>query len=97
MKLDCGGIRFKEDGKLESLIIVGICPKIIRLAVLINNCRLFFDAILTHTGRNYEYNFNSVSFKDLTTINLGDYMDVVGNDLSTTVGNIINCSYKLMN
>ena len=35
-------------------------------------------------------------FKDLKLADPEVYMDAVGNDLGETVGNIINCSYKLM-
>lgn len=44
---------FKNNGKLKLLIIVGTRPEIIRLAVVINKCRKYFDVILAHTGRNY--------------------------------------------
>ena len=36
-------------------------------------------------------------FKDLKLADPEVYMDAVGDDLGATVGNIINCSYKLMN
>ena len=90
-------IKFKNDGKLKLLIIVGTRPEIIRLAAVINKCREYFDCILAHTGQNYDYNLNGVFFKDLKLKDPEVYMDAVGDDLGATVGNIINCSYKLMN
>ena len=39
---------------------------------------------------------NGVFFKDLKLEAPDVYMDAVGDDLGATVGNIINCSYKLM-
>ena len=96
IKLDYNDVKFQNNGKLKLLIIVGTRPEIIRLAAVINKCRVYFDTILAHTGQNYDYNLNGVFFKDLK---LGDpevYMDAVGDDLGATVGNIINCSYKLM-
>ena len=89
-------IKFKDNGKLKLLIIVGTRPEIIRLAAVINKCRQYFDCILAHTGQNYDYNLNGVFFKDLKLENPEVYMDAVGDDLGATVGNIINCSYKLM-
>ena len=96
MKLDYSDIKFKDNGKLKLLIIVGTRPEIIRLAAVINKCRQYFDCILAHTGQNYDYNLNGVFFKDLKLQDPDVYMDAVGDDLGATVGNIINCSYKLM-
>ena len=97
MKIDYSDIEFKENGKLKLLIIVGTRPEIIRLAAVITKCRKYFDVILAHTGQNYDYNLNGVFFRDLKLEEPEVYMDAVGDDLGATVGNIINCSYKLMN
>ena len=97
IKLDYSDIKFKDNGKLKLLIIVGTRPEIIRLAAVINKCRKYFDTVLAHTGQNYDYNLNGVFFKDLKLADPEVYMDAVGDDLGATVGNIINCSYKLMN
>lgn len=97
MNFDYSKIKFKDNGKLKLLIIVGTRPEIIRLAAVINKCRQYFDTVLAHTGQNYDYNLNGVFFKDLKLADPEVYMDAVGDDLGATVGNIINCSYKLMN
>ncbi len=96
IKLDYSDVKFADNGKLKLLIIVGTRPEIIRLAAVINKCRKYFDCILAHTGQNYDYNLNGVFFKDLKLDAPEVYMDAVGDDLGATVGNIINCSYKLM-
>ena len=96
MKIDYSDINFDNNGKLKLLIIVGTRPEIIRLAAVINKCRRYFDCILAHTGQNYDYNLNGIFFKDLKLKDPEVYMDAVGDDLGATVGNIINCSYKLM-
>lgn len=96
IKLDYSDISFENNGKLKLLIIVGTRPEIIRLSAVINKCRRYFDCILAHTGQNYDYNLNGVFFKDLKLGAPDVYMDAVGDDLGATVGNIINCSYKLM-
>lgn len=89
-------VKFAEDGRLKLLIIVGTRPEIIRLAAVINKCRIYFDTILAHTGQNYDYNLNGVFFKDLKLKAPEVYMDAVGEDLGATMGNIIDKSYKLM-
>lgn len=97
MKTNYSDIRFADNGRLKLLIIVGTRPEIIRLAATINKCREYFDVILAHTGQNYDYNLNGIFFRDLRLKDPEVYMDAVGDDLGATVGNIINCSYKLMN
>ncbi len=97
IKLDYSDVHFQNNGKLKLLIIVGTRPEIIRLAAVINKCRTYLDTIHAHTGQNYDYNLNGVFFRDLKLADPEVYMDAVGDDLGATVGNIINCSYKLMN
>ncbi|MBR4050025.1 MAG: UDP-N-acetylglucosamine 2-epimerase (non-hydrolyzing) [Clostridia bacterium] len=97
IKLDYSDVKFQNNGKIKLLIIVGTRPEIIRLSAVINKCRKYFDTILAHTGQNYDYNLNGVFFRDLKIDAPEVYMDAVGDDLGSTVGNIINCSYKLMN
>lgn len=96
MKLDYSSISFRNDGRLKLLVIVGTRPEIIRLSAVITKCRSYFDCLLAHTGQNYDYNLNGVFFRDLALDAPEVYMDAVGDDLGSTVGNIINCSYKLM-
>ncbi|MCI5719031.1 MAG: UDP-N-acetylglucosamine 2-epimerase (non-hydrolyzing) [Bacteroidales bacterium] len=96
MKTDYSNIHFADNGKLKLLIIVGTRPEIIRLAAVISKCRKYFDVLLAHTGQNYDYNLNGIFFRDLKLANPEVYMDAVGEDLGATMGNIIDCSYKLM-
>lgn len=96
IKTDYSDVSFKNDGRLKLLIIVGTRPEIIRLAAVINKCRKYFDCVLAHTGQNYDYTLNGIFFRDLKLADPEVYMDAVGDDLGATVGNIINCSYKLM-
>ena len=93
---DYSNIKWKENGKLKLLIIVGTRPEIIRLAAVINKTRKYFDVILAHTGQNYDYNLNGVFFKDLKLEDPEVYLNAVGADLGETCGNIIAQSYKLM-
>lgn len=89
-------VKWKDNGKLKLLIIVGTRPEIIRLAAVINKARRYFDTILAHTGQNYDYNLNGVFFKDLSLDDPDVYLDAVGADLGETMGNIIAKSYQLM-
>lgn len=87
---------FQNNGKLKLLIIVGTRPEIIRLAAVINKCRKYLDVLLAHTGQNYDYNLNGVFFNDLNIADPEIYMEAVGDDLGSTIGNIIDKSYKVM-
>lgn len=89
-------LSFKNNGKLKLLIIVGTRPEVIRLAEVIKKCRHYFDTILAHTGQNYDYNLNGVFFKDLELDDPDIYLNVVGDSLGQTMGNIIAKSYDLM-
>lgn len=89
-------VKFKDNGKLKLLIIVGTRPEIIRLAAVIQKCRKFFDVILAHTGQNYDYNLNGIFFRDLELDDPEVYLDAVGDTLGQTMGNIIAKSYDLM-
>lgn len=88
--------QWKENGKIKLLIIVGTRPEIIRLSIIINKCRKYFDTLLVHTGQNYDYNLNEIFFKDLNIADPDIYLDAVGDDLGATIGKIIDKSYKLM-
>lgn len=89
-------IKWKENGKLKLLIIVGTRPEIIRLSAVIDKCRKYFDTILAHTGQNYDYNLNGIFFRDLKIEDPEVYMDAVGGNVGETCGNIIAKSYNLM-
>ena len=96
IRRDYSNVSFKNDGRLKLLIIVGTRPEVIRLSATINKCRQYFDCILAHTGQNYDYNLNGIFFEDLKLAEPEAFMDAVGEDLGATMGNIINCSYRLM-
>ena len=93
---DFSGVKWKENGRLKLLIIVGTRPEIIRLAAVIQKSRRYFDTILAHTGQNYDYNLNGVFFRDLKLDDPEVYLNAVGADLGETMGNIIASSYQLM-
>ncbi len=89
-------VKFKENGRLKLLIVVGTRPEIIRLSEIIKKCRKYFDCILAHTGQNYDYSLNGVFFKDLE-LGLPDVnLSVAGENLGETIGNVIEKSYGLI-
>ena len=89
-------VSFQNNGKLKLLIIVGTRPEIIRLAEVIKKCRACFDTVLCHTGQNYDYMLNGVFFKDLGLEAPEICLDVAGESLGGTIGDIIARSFDLM-
>ena len=81
---------------LKLMTIIGTRPEIIRLSEIIKKCDIYFDHILVHTGQNYDYTLNEVFFNDLELRSPDHYLEVVGDNLGDTVGNIMANSYKLL-
>ena len=87
---------WKNNGKIKLLIIVGTRPEIIRLAATIKRCREYFDCIVAHTGQNYDKTLNDVFWSDFDLGGPDIYLNVVGENLGQTCGNVIARSYELM-
>ena len=82
--------------KLKLMTIVGTRPEIIKMSAIIKKCDRYFDHILVHTGQNYDYTLNKVFFNDLGLREPDYYLEVVGDNLGQTMGNVIVKSYELM-
>lgn len=89
-------IKWKDNGRIKLLIIVGTRPEIIRLAAVIKKCRAYFDCIVAHTGQNWDKNLNDVFWSDFDLGGPDVYLNVVGDNLGQTCGNVIARSYELM-
>ena len=88
--------KWKNTGAIKLCIIVGTRPEIIRLAAVISLCRKYFDCCVAHTGQNYDKNLNDVFWTDFDLEGPDVYLNVVGENLGQTCGNIIARSYELM-
>ena len=88
--------KWKDNGELKLLIIVGTRPEIIRLAATIKRAREYFDCCVAHTGQNWDKNLNDVFWSDFDLGGPDVYMNVVGENLGQTCGNVIARSYELM-
>lgn len=88
--------KWKENGAIKLLIIVGTRPEIIRLAATIKRCREYFDCCVAHTGQNYDKNLNDIFWSDFDLGGPDVWMNVVGDNLGQTCGNVIARSYELM-
>ena len=88
--------KWKNNGAIKLLIIVGTRPEIIRLAATIKRCREYFDCCVAHTGQNYDKNLNDIFWSDFDLGGPDVWMNVVGDNLGQTCGNVIARSYELM-
>lgn len=82
--------------KLKVATILGTRPEIIRLAECIIKCDIYFDHVLIHTGQNYDYELNEIFFEDLGLRKPDYFLNVAGNHLGETIGNVISKSYEIL-
>lgn len=81
--------------KLKVMIVMGTRPEIIKLSSVIKKCDTYFDLKIVHTGQNYDYELNKIFFEDLQLREPDFYLNVVGENLGQTMGNVISKSYEL--
>lgn len=82
--------------KLKLMTIVGTRPEIIKLSEIIKKSDKYFEHILVHTGQNYDFTLNQVFFEDLGIREPDHYLNVVGDNLGQTMGNVLAKSYEIM-
>ena len=81
---------------LKLMTVVGTRPEIIRLSATIKSCDKYFNHVLVHTGKNYDYTLNQVFFEDLELRKPDYFLEVVGSHLGETMGNILAKSYEVL-
>lgn len=85
----------KEVKKLKLLIVIGTRPEIIKLSEIAKKCDKYFDLKIVHTGQNYDYELNKVFFENLKLREPDFYLNVVGENLGQTMGNVVSKSYGI--
>lgn len=80
---------------MKLAIVVGTRPEIIRLACIIHEASKYFETVLIHTGQNWDKNLKDIFFDQLKIRQPDYYLDVVGDHLGETMGNIIKRSYEI--
>lgn len=81
--------------KLKLMVVFGTRPEIIKLSEIIKKADKYFDLSIVHTGQNYDYELSRVFFEDLGIRKPDYYLDVVGDNLGQTMGNVVAKSYEL--
>ena len=82
--------------KLKLVTILGTRPEIIRLAEIIKLADKTYNHILVHTGQNYDYQLNEIFFEELGLRKPDYFLNVVGENLGLTIGNVISKSYEVL-
>lgn len=85
----------EETKKLKLMIVIGTRPEIIKLSEVIKKCDKYFDLKIVHTGQNYDYELNKVFFDNLKLREPDFYLNVVGENLGQTMGNVVSKSYGI--
>lgn len=81
--------------KLKLMIVMGTRPEIIKLSEIVKKAHRYFDAVIVHTGQNYDYELNRIFFEELGIPEPSHFLGVVGDDLGETMGNVLAKSYAL--
>lgn len=80
---------------MKIMTIVGTRPEIIKMSRVMNELEKFTDHVLVHTGQNYDYELNEIFFENLGVKKPDYFLDVAGDSLADTIGNIISKSDKI--
>jgi UDP-N-acetylglucosamine 2-epimerase len=74
---------------MKVMTIVGTRPEVIKLSRVIARLDDACDHVLVHTGQNFDRELNQVFFDELGIRPPDHYLDVAGERLAETVGNVI--------
>lgn len=80
---------------MKLVTVIGTRPEIIRLACIIREADKYFDHVLVHTGQNWDKRLSDIFFEELGIRKPDHFLNVVGENLGETMGNIIAKSYTL--
>lgn len=75
---------------MKVMTVIGTRPEIIKLSRVIAVLDQTCEHILVHTGQNYDFELNEMFFRDLDVRKPNYFLDVVGETLAQTVGNVIS-------
>ena len=75
--------------------IIGTRPEIIKMSQIMLALDEHYIQTIVHTGQNFDYELNEVFFNDLGIRPPDYYLEVAGETLGETIGNIISKSYKI--
>jgi len=78
------------------MTIVGTRPELIKLCRVIDELDTHTKHILVHTGQNFDYELNEIFFEQLNIRKPDHFLDVAGDSVAQTIGNVIARSDVVM-
>jgi len=81
---------------MKVMTIVGTRPEIIKLSRVIDELSKYVEHVLVHTGQNYDYELNEVFFENLGVPKPNHFLEVAGDTVGQTIGNVISKSDTVM-
>ena len=74
---------------MKVMTLVGTRPEIIKLSRVMAQLDQYTEHVLVHTGQNYDYELNEIFFEDLGVKKPDYFLEVVGETVAHTIGNVI--------
>ena len=81
---------------IKVMTLVGTRPEVIKLCRVMHTLDRVTHHVLVHTGQNYDYELNQVFFDQLEIRKPDRFLEVAGETLGETVGNIMARSYAVL-
>ena len=75
--------------KLKVATVVGTRPEIIRLSRVMAKLDQYCEHVIIHTGQNYDYELNQISFEDLGIRKPDHFLEAAGATGAETIGKVI--------
>jgi UDP-N-acetylglucosamine 2-epimerase (non-hydrolysing) len=82
--------------KLKVMTIVGTRPELIKLCRVIVELDRCTRHVLVHTGQNFDYELNGIFFEELNIRSPDHFLNVAGENLGETLGNVLARSYQVL-
>lgn len=81
---------------MKVVTILGTRPELIKLSAIIKKLDMNTEHVFVHTGQNYAYELNEVFYDDLGLRKPDYFLEVVGDSLGDTIGNVIRKAEEVL-
>lgn len=81
---------------MKVMTIVGTRPEIIKMSRVLAEIEKHLELVIVHTGQNYDYELNELFFENLGVRKPDYFLDVAGETVAHTIGNVIAKSDEVM-
>jgi len=81
---------------MKVMTIVGTRPEIIKMSRVLAEIEKHLELVIVHTGQNYDYELNELFFENLGVRKPDYFLNVAGDTVAHTIGNVIAKSDDIM-